>query len=58
MAADPNAFGDDGARPPWFSFATLLFAVLLTAMLFLLGKSMVQHHFFDGGQMNRRDTPR
>jgi hypothetical protein len=28
---------------------------LFTAMLFLLGRSMVSHHFFDGGQMNRRD---
>jgi hypothetical protein len=29
--------------------------VFLAAMFFLLFRSMVVHHFFSGGQMNRHD---
>jgi hypothetical protein len=30
--------------------------VILTVTLFLLTRSMVHHHFFSGGQMNKHDV--
>jgi hypothetical protein len=30
--------------------------VILTVTVLLLAKSMVRHHFFSGGQMNRHDV--
>jgi hypothetical protein len=35
-----------------------LFIGLFTVIVFLLGRSMVKNHFFDGGQLNRHDDSR
>jgi hypothetical protein len=43
---------------PWIGVVKFLFIGLFTVMVFLLGRSMVSHHFFDGGQLNRYDDTR
>jgi hypothetical protein len=42
-----NADGPRSARQRW---ATLLFIVLLTVAMYLLGTSMNRHHFFGGSR--------
>jgi hypothetical protein len=39
-------------KPPSFGITEFLFVIFLTVILFLLGQSMVEHRFFQGG----RDT--
>jgi hypothetical protein len=40
-------------KPPSFGFREFLFVIFLTVILFLLGQSMVQHRFFQGGREYR-----
>ena len=42
------------ARPGWFGFGEFLMLVVFCVMLYWLGQSMVQHHFFSGGALNYR----
>jgi hypothetical protein len=56
MATDRDPADQQGEAPPWLGVARFAFIALLTAMIFLLGRSMLRNHFFDGGQMSRRDA--
>ena len=56
MATDHNDANPEEQNPPWLGFAKFLFIVILTVTLFLLTRSMVHHHFFSGGQMNKHDV--
>jgi hypothetical protein len=38
------------------AFAKFLFIAILAVTLLLLARSMVRHHFFSGGQLNRNQT--
>lgn len=40
---------EEDQSPRWVGLATFLFIVCLTVVLYLLAKSMVDHHFFSGG---------
>jgi hypothetical protein len=56
MASD-REIGDRVKRSsPWIGLTKFVFIALFTVMLFLLARSMVRNHFFDGGQLNRPDT--
>jgi hypothetical protein len=55
MATDPDKKNNQVSGSPWLGVARFVFLVLFVAMLFLLTRSMVRHHFFSGGQLNRRD---
>jgi hypothetical protein len=55
MATNRNESDREEQNSPWLGVAKFLFIVFLAAMFFLLVRSMVQHHFFSGGQMNRHD---
>jgi hypothetical protein len=41
----------------WVGFARLLLLILFAVLLFLLGETMVRHHFFTGGAMNYHNHP-
>jgi hypothetical protein len=56
MATNRNTTNPERDNPPWLGFARFLLIMIFTAMLFLLVKSMVNHHFFDGGQLNLPHT--
>ena len=56
MATNRNEINREEPNPPWVAFAKFLFIAFLTVMAFLLVRSMVRHHFFSGGQLNRHDT--
>ena len=58
MTANQKSTDPGGSNSPWLGFVKFLLVVVLTLMLFLLGRSMQRHHFFDGGQMNRHDAAR
>jgi hypothetical protein len=55
MATNRNEPDREEQNSPWLGVAKFLFIVFLAAMFFLLVRSMVGHHFFSGGQMNRHD---
>jgi hypothetical protein len=40
----------------WLGFAKFLLLLMMTVMFLMLGQSMVQHHFFTGGELNNRDA--
>lgn len=56
MATNRNDVTPEEENPPWLGFAKFLFIVILTVTVFLLIRSMVHHHFFSGGQMNKHDV--
>ena len=41
----------------WVGFVKFLLLVLFAIVLFLLGDSMVRHHFFTGGALNYHNHP-
>jgi hypothetical protein len=41
----------------WVGFAKFLLLVLFATLLFVLGETMVRHHFFTGGAMNYHNHP-
>jgi hypothetical protein len=53
MVTNRNDVDPEDQNPPWLGFAKFLFIVILTVTVFLLIRSMVHHHFFSGGQMNK-----
>jgi len=56
MTTDLNTTGHEGRereKSPWFQVAKFLFVVGFVVALFLLGVSMVNHRFFQGGHMDR-----
>ena len=40
--------------PGWLGFGKLLMLVVFAVLLYWLGESMVQHHFFRGGALDHR----
>jgi hypothetical protein len=56
MATNRSGRERAGRRSPWIAVSKFLFIALFTVMLFLLARSMVRNHFFDGGQLNRPDA--
>lgn len=40
-------------KSPWFQVAQFLFVAALVVSLFLMGMSMVDNRFFQGGHMDR-----
>jgi len=40
--------------PRWLGFGKFLLLLLFAVLLFWLGESMVQHHFFRGGGLDYR----
>ena len=56
MATIRNMVNEDEPHPRWFGFAKFLFTVILAITFLLLARSMVRHHFFSGGQLNRNET--
>jgi hypothetical protein len=60
MTGKRNAVVSEGPRAGWLVVARIVFVVALTVFLYLLGQSMVRHHFFGGGRdyNNWRDERR
>jgi hypothetical protein len=56
MATNRSGKERERRGSPWIGLTKFLFIVLFTVMLFLLARSMVRNHFFDGGQLNRPDA--
>jgi len=54
MTTDQNEIKPEGQDSPWLGFAKFLLIAVLTVAIFLLVRSMVSHHFFSGGQLNRQ----
>ena len=52
MALKDNKSRPNDEAQSWLGWVKFLFLVLFTAILFLLGQSMVRHHFFAGGALN------
>ena len=40
--------------PGWLGFGKFLLLLVFAVLLYWLGESMVQHHFFRGGALNYR----
>jgi hypothetical protein len=40
--------------PAWIGAVKALLLLAMVGAFFLLGQSMVQHHFFTGGELNNR----
>jgi hypothetical protein len=45
-----------GREPPSFGIGQFVFVVVLAVILFLLGRSMVRHRFFQGGRDHRNGS--
>jgi hypothetical protein len=56
MTTDSNPTLPPEQEPPSFGIAKLLFAVFLAVLFLLLGHSMVQHRFFQGGRVHRNGS--
>jgi hypothetical protein len=41
-------------QPAWVGPVKALLLLAMVSAFFLLGQSMVQHHFFTGGELNNR----
>lgn len=46
--------GDDSL---WIGVVKLVLILVMAALLYLLGESMVHHHFFSGGALNYHNDP-
>jgi hypothetical protein len=55
MTTDSNTTPPTGPEPS-FGIGKLLFAVFLAVLFLLLGHSMVQHRFFQGGRVHRNGS--
>lgn len=56
MTTDSNNPTPPAGREPSFGIGKLLFAVFLAVLFLLLGHSMVQHRFFQGGRVHRNGS--
>jgi hypothetical protein len=56
MDSSLNTTDPAGPKPPSFGTREFLFALLLAALFFLLGHSMVRHRFFQGGRIHRNGS--
>ena len=56
MVSKRDNTGPEENQRPWLGFGKFVLLMLMVVMFFLLGQSMVQHHFFTGGELNNRDA--
>jgi hypothetical protein len=56
MITNSSKTGSSGLKPYWGEVIKFLFIVAFVVILYLLGQSMVQHHFFRGGGLDRHST--
>jgi hypothetical protein len=56
MTTNRNKVDSEEQNPRGLGFVKLLFIVVLAVTVLLLARSMVRHHFFSGGQLNRNAT--
>jgi hypothetical protein len=45
-----------GRKPPRFGIGSVLLAVVLAVIFFLLAQSMVRHRFHEGGRFHRNGS--
>jgi hypothetical protein len=45
---------EERPRSPQFRAITVIFIILFTVMCYLLARSMMHHHFLDGGRFNNQ----
>jgi hypothetical protein len=53
MTVDSNSTQPEEPKSPPFGIGSLLFAIVLALLIFLLVASMVRHRFFRGGHPHR-----
>jgi len=53
MTTNSHTKTPEREKSPWFQFVQFLLLAALVASLLLLGMSMVQNRFFQGGHMDR-----
>jgi hypothetical protein len=56
MVAKRDNKGPKEQQPAWVGFTKFLLLLTMTGLFFLLGQSMVRHHFFTGGELNNRNA--
>jgi hypothetical protein len=54
MDSPRDKTGQEGEQPAWLGLAKFALLAGMVGMFFWLGQSMVQHHFFTGGELNNR----
>jgi hypothetical protein len=53
MTTDLKTTGTEGRKTPSFGIGSLLFAIVLAFIFYLLFSTMVRHRFFRGGHPHR-----
>lgn len=56
MITNSSKTVSSGVKPYWCEVIKFLFIAAFVVILYLLGQSMVQHHFFRGGGLDHRST--
>jgi hypothetical protein len=54
MGAQKDNADNEMEQPAWVGMVKALMLLAMVGMFFWLGQSMVQHHFFTGGELNNR----
>jgi hypothetical protein len=54
MDAHENKADHEIEQPWWIDGVKAVLLLAMVGMFFALGQSMVQHHFFTGGELNNR----
>jgi hypothetical protein len=53
MTTNSNTTAPVGEKPPRFGAGSVIFALVLAIIFFLLAQVMVRHRFFQGGRFGR-----
>jgi len=53
MTMNRNGVDSEEKNPRRLGFVKFLFIAIFAVTVLLLARSMVRHHFFSGGQLNR-----
>jgi hypothetical protein len=56
MATNREPATSDEQNSPKVGIGTFVLIIAMVILLYLLGRSMVRHHFHDGGQLNRHSS--
>jgi hypothetical protein len=56
MDKDANPSGGPEQKPPLRTIITILFVIVFSLLVLLLGVSMVHHRFFQGGREHRNGS--
>lgn len=56
MTTNRNKVNSEKQNPSRVWFAKFLIIVILAIIFLVLARTMVRHHFFSGGQLNRNET--